>query len=109
MIGAFAYHFWMMDMTPLCYRNGNQHLHRKSAEYRRHIKRKMRAYHIFIQAGVAPKVYCSISASLLPSLFGDWFGVLAEDHSSGHPAVRIRRSQRSTADASRISLRFPGK
>ena len=33
----------MMDMTPLRYRNGNQHLHRKSADYRSHVKRKMRA------------------------------------------------------------------
>ena len=33
-IGTFAYHFWMLDMTPLRYRNGNQHLHRKSAYYR---------------------------------------------------------------------------
>jgi hypothetical protein len=23
-IGLFAYHFWMMDMRPLRYRNGNQ-------------------------------------------------------------------------------------
>src|SRR5208283_1398893 len=30
LIGTFAYHFWMRDMTPLRYRNGNQYLHRKS-------------------------------------------------------------------------------
>src|ERR1700674_1602138 len=29
-IGSFAYHFWMKDMIPLRYRNGNQYLHRKS-------------------------------------------------------------------------------
>jgi hypothetical protein len=44
LIGAFAYHFWMADMTPLRYRNGNQHLHRKSADYRSHVKNKIHAY-----------------------------------------------------------------
>ena len=42
-IGSFAYHFWMKDMIPLRYHNGNQYLHRKSADYRSRVKRKMRA------------------------------------------------------------------
>src|ERR1700683_543897 len=46
------YHFWMKDMIPLRCHNGNQYLHRKSADYRARVKRKMRAYHAFIQAGV---------------------------------------------------------
>jgi hypothetical protein len=41
----------MADMKPLRRRNGNQHLHRDSDEYREHIKTKMRAYHAFLQAG----------------------------------------------------------
>jgi hypothetical protein len=52
LIGAFAYHFWMLDMSPLRYRNGNQHLHRKSADYRDHVKRKMHAYHVSPRAPV---------------------------------------------------------
>src|SRR5262250_1002190 len=44
-IGSFAYHFWMKDMTALRYRNRNQYLHRKSAEYRDRVKRKINAYH----------------------------------------------------------------
>jgi hypothetical protein len=51
-IGAFAYHFWMDDMKPLRSRNGDQYLHRESFEYRTAIKRKIHAYHVFIQAGV---------------------------------------------------------
>src|SRR6202521_4127495 len=46
-IGSFAYHFWMKDMVPLRYRNGNQYLHRQSSEYRNHIKEKVHAYHVF--------------------------------------------------------------
>src|ERR1700686_773997 len=51
-IGSFAYHFWMKDMIPLLYRNGNQYLHRTSEDYRNRVKRKMHAYHAFMQAGV---------------------------------------------------------
>ena len=76
LIGAFAYHFWMMDMTPLHYRNGNQHLHRRSADYRNHVRRKMRAYHVFIQAGVVAQgllQYLAVVASkLVWDSFGSW-------------------------------------
>jgi len=51
-IGAFDYHFWMMEMKPLKRRNGNQYLHRESDAYRRAVRRKMRAYHVFLFAGV---------------------------------------------------------
>ena len=50
-IGLFAYHFWMMEMKPLRYRNGNQYLHRATDEYRDQVRRKIHAYHVFIQAG----------------------------------------------------------
>ena len=69
-IGSFAYHFWIKDMIPLLYRNGNQYLHRKSADYRSHVKRKINAYHVFIQAGLSLRDCSSISPSLLPSSFG---------------------------------------
>jgi hypothetical protein len=51
-LGAFGYHFWMQDMKPLKYRNGDQYLHRDSEEYREAVLRKIRAYHVFIQAGI---------------------------------------------------------
>jgi hypothetical protein len=74
LIGAFAYHFWMMDMTPLRYGNGNQHLHRRSADYRHHIRRKMRAYHVFIQAGVVAQGLLQYLAIVAPKLVWDSFG-----------------------------------
>lgn len=51
-IGAFSYHFWMMDMEPLKRRNGNQYLHRKSDDYRKKVQTKIHAYHVFVQAGL---------------------------------------------------------
>jgi hypothetical protein len=73
-IGSFAYHFWMKDMIPLRYRNGNQYLHRKSADYRNRVKRKMRAYHAFIQAGVVAQGLLQYLAVVAPKLVWDSFG-----------------------------------
>src|SRR5580700_215134 len=73
-IGSFAYHFWMKDMIPLLYRNGNQYLHRKSADYRSHVKRKINAYHVFIQAGVVAQGLLQYLAVASPKLVWDSFG-----------------------------------
>ena len=74
LIGSFAYHFWMFDMKPLRYRNGNQHLHRTSPEYRNDVKRKMHAYHVFIQAGVVCQGLLQYLAVASPKLVWDSFG-----------------------------------
>jgi hypothetical protein len=60
----------------LRYHNGNQFLHRKSADYRSRVKRKMRAYHAFIQAGVVAQgllQYLAVAATkLVWDSFGSW-------------------------------------
>ncbi|MGH2669708.1 MAG: transposase, partial [bacterium] len=50
-LGVYAYHFWMEAMTPIKRRSGNQHLHMKSENYRRLVRRKMNAYHLHVQLG----------------------------------------------------------
>jgi hypothetical protein len=50
-IGTYAYHFWMKSMTPIGRKNGKQYLHKTSDSYRKGIKRKMEAYHRFVQLG----------------------------------------------------------
>jgi hypothetical protein len=50
-LGTYAYHFWMMDMVPIARRSGNQYLHRKSDKYRCGVRRKMSAYHRYVQLG----------------------------------------------------------
>jgi hypothetical protein len=52
----------------------NQYLHRKSADYRDRIKRKMRAYHAFIQAGVVAQGLLQYLALVAPKLVWDSFG-----------------------------------
>jgi hypothetical protein len=58
----------------LRYHNGNQYLHRKSADYRDRVKRKMRAYHAFIQAGVVAQGLLQYLAVAAPQLVWDSFG-----------------------------------
>ena len=75
-VGSFAYHFWMQEMKPLKRRNGNQYLHRETLEYRDAIKRKIRAYHVFMQAGVVAQGLLQYLAVVFPELvwqgFGSW-------------------------------------
>jgi len=97
-IGSFAYHFWMKDMIPLRYRNGNQYLHRKSADYRSRVKRKMRAYHAFIQAGVVAQGLLQYLAVVAPSSFGTRSGPGCE------PFVRHPPSELVVANALRQTL-----
>jgi len=73
-IGTLAYHFWMQKMKPLRRRNGNQHLHRESLEYRNNIKRKLNAYHSFIQAGIIAQGLLQYLAAVFPKLVWDSFG-----------------------------------
>jgi DDE superfamily endonuclease len=75
-IGAFAYHFWMADMKPLPRNSGNQHLHRATPEYRDQVKRKLHAYHVFIQAGIVCQGLLHYLAVAYPQLvwnsFASW-------------------------------------
>lgn len=50
-LGTYAYHFWMQAMTPISRRSGNQYLHRKTDDYRNLVRRKMLAYHRYVQLG----------------------------------------------------------
>ena len=75
-IGAYGYHFWMVDMKPLSRRNGNQHLQLQSANYREAIKRKIYAYHVVLFIVVVVQGFMQhLSAchtELVWQSFGSW-------------------------------------
>ena len=71
---SFAYHFWMSDMKPTRRNKGNQHLHRASLEYRNAVKRKLHAYHVFIQAGIVGQGLLQYLAVAFPQLVWNCFG-----------------------------------
>jgi len=82
-VGAYAYHFWMKDMTRIKRRSGDQHLHRKPKEYRDAVVRKMRAYNAHIQLGVIAQgmmQYLSMLAHQeVWSSFGSWLRTIRPD------------------------------
>ena len=63
-------------MKPLRRNNGNQHLHRASPKYRDDVKRKLHAYHVFIQAGLVCQGLLQYLSVAYPQLvwnsFGSW-------------------------------------
>ena len=82
-IGTYAYHFWMMAMTPLRRVSGNQYLHRKDEKYRNAVRRKLRAYHAHIQLGCVAQgllQYLAIhfSATVWQD-FGSWLRTMKPD------------------------------
>ena len=50
-LGSYAYHFWMLAMTPISKKAGDQILYRKSDSYRQAVRRKLHAYHCYVQIG----------------------------------------------------------
>ena len=50
-LATYGYHFWMMAMKPLRRGGGDQHLHHASDEYRDGVRRKVLAYHRYLQVG----------------------------------------------------------
>ena len=75
-VGAFLYHFWMRDMTPITRKAKDQYLHRKPAAYRDAVRRKLDAYHRFIQLGLIAQGILQALATTVPQLvwasFGSW-------------------------------------
>lgn len=73
-VGAYAYHFWMKTMTPLRKSSGDQYLHRKTETYRKAVRRKLDAYHRFIQIGLIAQGLLQYLSISVPALVWDKFG-----------------------------------
>jgi hypothetical protein len=82
-IGAYAYHFWMMPMRPLKRGSGNQNLSSKSAEYRQKVRRKMGAYHRYVQLGCIAQGLLQYLAicyrTQVWASFGSWLRTMKTD------------------------------
>lgn len=74
--GAYLYHFWMAKMDPLNKKAKDQYLHRKTDKYRDAVRRKMDAYHRYIQLGIIAQGIMAALATTEPKLvwasFGSW-------------------------------------
>jgi hypothetical protein len=76
LVGTRSYHFWMMKMKALRRRNGNQYMHHESLDYRIAVRRKIGAYHLFIQAGIVSQGLLQYLSAVFPQFvwqsFGSW-------------------------------------
>jgi hypothetical protein len=92
-LGTYRYHFWMADMHSAKRRGANQYLHRETESYRRKVKRKRRAYHIYVQV-------CIIAQGLLQYLslchaddiwkfFGSWIRTIRPDQCPSEQVVAV--------------------
>jgi 3-oxoadipate enol-lactonase len=97
--------FWMMEMTPLRYRNGDQYLHRKTERYRKQVRTKIHAYHAFIQTGViAHGMLQYLSAfSRISALGLVLVRIMAQNHSSRHSTIGARCRHRDARYGCRFS------
>jgi hypothetical protein len=75
-VGVFAYHFWMRGMRKLTRGSGTQHLHHASDRYREAVRRKIAAYHRYIQIGLISQGILQTIAITQPravwASFGSW-------------------------------------
>ena len=75
-VGAYLYHFWMAATQPITRNGGNQHLHREERSCRDAVRRKVAAYHRFMQLGLIAQGMIQVLATTVPKLvwgsFGSW-------------------------------------
>ena len=90
-MGTYAYHFWMMCMTPIRRRSGNQHLHHKTEKYREMVRNKVAAYHRYIQLGCIAQgflQYLSVKfGTQVWQRFGSWLRTMKTDQSPSEMVV----------------------
>jgi hypothetical protein len=92
-IGAYTYHFWMADMTPIGRASGDQYLHMKTRAYRDAVRRKMAAYQRYIQLGLIAQGLLQLLAAVVPALvwraFGSWLRTIRPGLAPSEQVVAI--------------------
>lgn len=75
-VGTFSYRFWMRDMKPTKRNQGDVYLHMEEKAYRDGVKRKINAYHSFLQTGVIAQGLLQIISTMQTESvwqnFGSW-------------------------------------
>jgi hypothetical protein len=92
-LGAYAYHFWMKKMKPIKRFSGDQYLHKKPEAYRQAVRRKIDAYHRYVQTGLIAQGLLQYLSAAFPQLvfssFGSWFRTIRSDFSPSEQVVAI--------------------
>ena len=92
-LGTYRYHFWMADMATAKRRGANQYLHHQTESYRDKIKRKRRAYHIYVQVCIIAQglvQYLSLRhADDIWKFFGSWIRTIRPDQCPSEQVVAV--------------------
>lgn len=82
-IGGYGYHFWMRNMVPRKRKDGDKYLHRTNQKYRDGVKRKIKAYHLYVQTGIIAQglmIYLAVHyPTLVWNCFGSWMRTMNID------------------------------
>lgn len=91
-LASYQYHFWMLDMAPIKRDSGNQYMHRKDEDYRRLVRRKLDAYHRYVQlACVAQGLLMFLGITRHRDVWGDclaWFRTMNVHQAPSELVVR---------------------
>jgi len=92
-LGTYGYHFWMRTMKPIKRFSGDQYLHRKPEAYRQAVRRKIDAYHRYVQTGLIAQGLLQYLSAAFPKLvfssFGSWFRTIRSDFSPSEHVAAI--------------------
>jgi hypothetical protein len=92
-IGVYAYHFWMKVMEKIRKGDGNQYLHRQTDNYRRQVRRKIRAYEAHMQLGLIAQGLLQYLAVSYPrqiwNSFGSWLRTMNPDASPSEAVTMV--------------------
>ena len=92
-LGTYAYHFWMRTMKPIKRFSGDQYLHKKPEAYRQAVRRKIDAYHRYVQTGLIAQGLLQYLSAAFPKLvfssFGSWFRTIRSDFSPSEHVAAI--------------------
>src|SRR3990170_9125034 len=82
-LGRICIPLLMKEMKPIKRFSGDQYHHKKTADYRQAVRRKIDAYHRFVQIGlIAQGLLQDLSVSfpqLVFSSYGSWFRTIRSD------------------------------
>jgi len=97
-VGAMGYRFWMSGMKAIGRDGKNQYMHREKEEYRTAVRRKLAAYHNFMQCGLIAHGTMTLLSILQPeecwAHFNSWMRTmhLDENPSEGVVAQALRNT-----------------
>lgn len=96
-LASYQYHFWMQDMAPIKRDSGNQYMHHRDKEYRRLVRRKIDAYHRYVQLGcVAQGLLMYLGITQHRNVWRDclaWFRTMNVDQAPSELVVRYALRQ----------------